>query len=77
MRTGLTVSAVFHLVLIGWGLISLSAFEPLDASQIEAMPIEFIEIDDETSTPLGTSSPSPGKKAPSSSGRRTPSTRRL
>ncbi|MCB1496150.1 MAG: hypothetical protein KDJ86_10220 [Bauldia sp.] len=53
MRTGLAVSAVFHLVLIGWGLISLSAFEPLDASDFEALPIEFVEIDEESSTPLG------------------------
>ncbi len=61
MRTGLTVSAIIHLVLIGWGAISLSAFEPLDASSIEAVPVEFIEVDAESSTPLGLKDAKPDK----------------
>ena len=53
MRTGLTVSVVCHLLMILWGVVSLRAFEPLDASQIEAVPIDFVELDDTTSVPKG------------------------
>ncbi len=53
MRTGLTVSVIVHLVLIGWGVVSLRAFEPLDASNIESVPVEFITPDEVSNTPLG------------------------
>ena len=53
MRTGLTVSVVVHLVLIGWGVVSLRAFEPLDASSIESVPVDLITPDEVSNTPLG------------------------
>jgi hypothetical protein len=53
MRTGLTVSVVGHLVLIGWGVISLRSFAPLDANDIEAVPVDLIVTDAVSSIPLG------------------------
>ena len=53
MRTGFTVSAIAHLVLIGWGLVSLRAFEPLDASAIESIPVEFVDLTEVSSIPIG------------------------
>ena len=52
MRTGLIVSAVVHCLLLGWGLITLTA-SPLDASHIETLPVEFIEVTELTDLDLG------------------------
>jgi hypothetical protein len=41
MRTGLTISAVGHLALIAWGLVSLVA-KPFDSNRAEALPIDII-----------------------------------
>lgn len=51
-RTGLLVSAAVHLVLLGWGLITFSS-SPLDASDIETLPVEFVEVTDLTELDLG------------------------
>ncbi len=53
MRDGLAVSLVAHAALLTWGLFSLPAPEPLDASGIEAIPVNFIQIEDVTSVPKG------------------------
>jgi len=53
MRTGLTVSVICHLVVIGWGVVSLRALEPLDASNIESVPVDLITPDELSNTPLG------------------------
>lgn len=53
MRTGLMVSAVSHLAFIAWGVVTISNYEPLDSSEIEAIPFEFIPIDDITQIPIG------------------------
>lgn len=52
MRAGVIASAVAHLVVIGWGLVSFSA-SPLDASHIETLPVEFVEISELTDLELG------------------------
>ncbi len=52
MRTGLLASAAVHIVLLGWGLITLTG-SPLDASHIETLPVEFIEVTDLTDLDLG------------------------
>lgn len=52
MRTGLIVSAAVHVLLIGWGLITLTA-SPLDASHIETLPVEFVEVTEVTDLDLG------------------------
>jgi hypothetical protein len=53
MRTGLTVSVIAHLLVVLWGVVSLRAFEPLDASQIEAVPIDLVQVDEVTAIPKG------------------------
>jgi hypothetical protein len=52
MRTGLAVSVTCHLLIVLWGVVSLRAFEPLDASQIE-IPVDFVELADVTAMPEG------------------------
>jgi hypothetical protein len=52
MRTALLLSAAIHLVLLGWGLITLTA-SPLDASHIESLPVELVEITELTDLDLG------------------------
>ncbi len=53
MRTGLAVSLVGHVALIAWGVIALPATKPLDTSHIEAIPVDFLTVTDETSVPKG------------------------
>jgi len=53
MRAGLTVSLVGHAVLIAWGVLALPATKPLDTSQIEAIPVDFVTVTDTTSLPKG------------------------
>lgn len=48
MRAGLPVSVVIHVGLIAWGVISLPAPSPVDATEIEMIPVDFVEIDDFT-----------------------------
>ncbi|GGD94357.1 hypothetical protein GCM10011390_11390 [Aureimonas endophytica] len=45
MRTGVATSTAIHLVLLTWGLWSLSAPQPLDAQYAEALPVEVIMSD--------------------------------
>jgi hypothetical protein len=52
MKSGVIASVVAHLAIIGWGLFSFSA-SPLDASHIETLPVEFIEIAELTDLELG------------------------
>ncbi len=57
MRDGLAVSLFGHAALLVWGLLSLHAPTPLDASQIEAIPVDFVKIADVTSVPKGVETP--------------------
>jgi hypothetical protein len=41
MKTGLTISAMFHAALLLWGLISFAAM-PLEAKPTDALPIDII-----------------------------------
>jgi hypothetical protein len=47
MRTGLIVSVIGHLILIAWGIFSLASTATLD-TDIEAVPVEFVTLDEET-----------------------------
>ena len=40
MRIGLIISAIGHLLLLAWGVVSLQPLTPLDARQIEAVPVD-------------------------------------
>ena len=53
MRPGLVVSAVAHLAVIAWGLWWLPKPATIDASNIEMIPVEFIEFDDITQMTVG------------------------
>ena len=57
MRDGLAVSVFGHVALLAWGLLSLPSPRPLDASQIEAIPVNFVRIADVTSVPKGVATP--------------------
>jgi hypothetical protein len=63
MRTGLIVSAVGHLALVLAGVISLRGLAPLDATEIEALPIDLVEIDDVTNLSQGIRSAEANEKA--------------
>jgi outer membrane biosynthesis protein TonB len=41
MKTGLTISALFHAALLAWGLISFAG-RPLEAKPTEGLPIDII-----------------------------------
>jgi hypothetical protein len=45
---GLAVSAIAHAALIAWGFLALPSAKPLDTSQIEQIPVDFVEMADET-----------------------------
>ncbi len=62
MRDGLAVSLFGHAALLLWGLLSLHSAQPLDASQIEAIPVNFVKIADVTSIPKGTATPKVAEK---------------
>ncbi len=53
MRPGVFVSAILHAVLIIGGLISLPSARPLDASQIEAVPVQLVSLADITDLQQG------------------------
>jgi hypothetical protein len=52
MRAGLIASGVVHLIVIGWGLITLGG-DPLDARHIETLPVEFVQVSELTDLELG------------------------
>jgi len=62
MRTGLAVSVLSHIAILTWGLISLPAPEPVDVSQLEAMPVDFVPIDEATRLNLGLATAQPSKE---------------
>lgn len=53
MRTGLLVSVFGHVVLLLWGIISLPSPNSLDLSNLEAVPVDFVTIDELTRLDLG------------------------
>jgi hypothetical protein len=53
MRDGLATSVFFHAALLAWGLIAFHSPTPLDAGDIESIPIDFVRVEDATSAPKG------------------------
>ena len=41
MKTGLTISALAHVALLLWGLVSFAA-RPLEAAPSDALPVDII-----------------------------------
>ena len=58
MKAGLTTSVVMHAALLGFGLISLSAPAPMDVTDVEALPVEIVPVEELTQIQQGE------KKAP-------------
>jgi hypothetical protein len=53
MRVGLVVSVAAHAAIIAWGLFSLPWPKPIDASDIEQIPVDFVTIADDTKITKG------------------------
>ncbi|SNY90981.1 hypothetical protein SAMN04515647_1172 [Cohaesibacter sp. ES.047] len=52
-NVGLIASSVGHVVLLGWGLISLPAAETHDVSELEILPVELVSVSDVTDVVKG------------------------
>ncbi|MDZ7823226.1 MAG: TonB C-terminal domain-containing protein [Ahrensia sp.] len=48
MRAGLATSFTLHALILGWGLVNLSAPEQFDVNDVEALPIELVTIQELT-----------------------------
>ncbi|MEQ8401896.1 MAG: TonB family protein [Roseitalea porphyridii] len=44
MRVGLATSATLHVLVLGWGLITLSEPEAFDVDDVEALPVELVSL---------------------------------
>jgi hypothetical protein len=63
MRYGIVVSTIAHAALIAWGFLSLPA-RPIDASSIEQIPVDFVEIGDVTKLNKGVTTAALTKEEP-------------
>lgn len=55
MRHGLVTSTALHAIVLGWGLISLSGPERLDAGVVETLPVDIVPISELTQIQQGES----------------------
>jgi hypothetical protein len=62
MRVGTAVSVFAHVGLIAWGVVSFAAPRPLDASEVEAIPVALVKIDAVTAAPKVAPPPAPVPK---------------
>jgi hypothetical protein len=53
MRAGIVVSTVAHLAILAWGIFSLPMPSPVDATDLEMIPVDFVEFDDITQMTQG------------------------
>lgn len=53
MKAGLTASVAAHILVLGWGLISLSSPAPFHEEYSEPLPIELVPISDKMSVQKG------------------------
>jgi hypothetical protein len=51
MRVGTTVSLIAHAALVAWGVLSIATPHAMDAREMEAVPIDLVEIGDVTAAP--------------------------
>lgn len=52
-RSSLIASAAFHVILIGFGLVSLSSPRSLDVSASDAISVEFVPVEDNAQSVIG------------------------
>jgi len=70
MRAGFATSLVLHAALLGWGLLTLSAPAPLNAGDVEALPVDIVPVEelahilegDKTASLSETPAPKPTEK---------------
>ncbi|MEM8539454.1 MAG: TonB family protein [Pseudomonadota bacterium] len=48
MRAGLATSVTLHALILGWGLVNISAPDAFDVDDVEALPIELVSIEELT-----------------------------
>jgi hypothetical protein len=53
MRAGIVVSSAAHLAILAWGIFSLPMPSPVDATDLEMIPVDFVEFDDITQMTQG------------------------
>ena len=53
MKLGTTISSVAHVAILSWGLIAVGAPEPLTVSDVEALPIDIVPIEEITQAVRG------------------------
>ena len=46
MKTGITISAVAHMLLLTGAMVSLASTTPLEVADVEALPIEIIPFEE-------------------------------
>lgn len=46
MKTGAFISTTAHLAFLAWGMVSLSAPTPLQVTDVEALPIDIVPIEE-------------------------------
>ena len=44
MKIGVTISSIAHVGILTWGLLSISGPKPLVVAEVEALPIDIVEI---------------------------------
>lgn len=65
MRAGLTASVVLHAALLSWGLISLGQPEQFSVQDVEALPVEIVDLAELTQVQQGSeTAPKDGPAAP-------------
>ncbi|MEL6435844.1 MAG: cell envelope integrity protein TolA [Pseudomonadota bacterium] len=65
MRVGLVTSSTLHALLLGWGLVTLSAPESFDVEDVAALPIDLVSIEELTQIQEGAAdAPKDGPSAP-------------
>lgn len=65
MRAGLVASSVLHVALLSWGLISLGPPEQFDVPDVQALPIDLVELAEITQVQEGSeTAPKDGPAAP-------------
>lgn len=65
MRVGLVTSGVLHLVVLTWGMLSLSAPESFDVADVESLPVELVTLGEITQVQKGEKdAPKDGPAAP-------------
>jgi colicin import membrane protein len=61
MRAGLTISTIVHVALLLWGLVAFVA-KPLDAAQVEPMPVDIVNAKDFAQMTAGQKNAKPAEK---------------